>query len=384
MPDESLEPLTPAEWKVMKIVGSSALLIAMATIGLPRLRAQAVPAKPAPAPPGREASQPIAAIPATNDPVVQDTEKPEPAAVTVVSGIVRDRDGNPVSGVMIMGTERHREVYFKNGVLDDVVKHDWLYAESGPDGCYRFEGASMKRIDPPIKEFGVFGYHQKGYVRRSAAELARSGDLTLEPWARVYGIVMVRGEPLTSVPIRFTLDATDEHSMSEEVYEYEAETDDHGRFAVAHVLAGVAAASALVRFGNEVAPRGRLLGEKAGQAGRDSEAEHRRARTAGRGQAHRAGRDRLQSRGRQSGLEDERTTRALGAVLQGRQRGSYGDRRTRGASPQVQCLSLARGTRSPARGAILHRSNPRRRDLPGGGSRARNIHPLFLGRRGDV
>lgn len=166
-----------------------------------------------------------------------------PAAAKETSGTVRDRDGKPVAGVLIAGTERYREIMFRSGVLDDFVRHDWLSAETGPAGHYRFAGGSMKRPSPPIKEFGLFAYHEKGYARRSADELRKSGDLTLEPWSRVYGIATVLGKPLANVPIRFTLDATDEHSMFYDVYEYETMTDDRGRFKIEHVPAGVGMAS---------------------------------------------------------------------------------------------------------------------------------------------
>jgi beta-lactamase regulating signal transducer with metallopeptidase domain len=237
-------------------LGSSALLIVAATVGLPRLRAREEPAKPPTAPAGREASRPIVAIPVAKVPEAPEDAVAEPAAPKVVSGTVRDRDGSPVADVMIKGTERFREYDFSNGVLGDDVRHDWLFASTGPDGRYRFQGASMERTTPPIKEFGVFAYHEKGYARRSAEELARSADLTLEPWGRVEGVVTVLGRPLADVPLRCTLDATDQHSMFYDYYEYDARTDDRGRFAVEHVPAGVAQVSTGRRSGKDSVPYG--------------------------------------------------------------------------------------------------------------------------------
>lgn len=243
-------------------LGSAALLLVVAAVGLPRLRAREEPAKPAPAPTGREASRPIAATPLTKGSEAQEKEKAEAAAAKVVSGIVHDRDGRPVAEVLIKGTERYREIMFNNGVLDDFVRHDWLSAVTGPDGRYRFEGGSMKRTNPPIKEFGVFAYHKKGYARQSADELRRSGNLTLEPWGRVEGVVTVLGKPLAHVPVRFMLDATDQHSMFYDVFEYETKTDAQGRFAVEHVPAGVAHAVTGTVFGKDPGPYGSVSSAK--------------------------------------------------------------------------------------------------------------------------
>lgn len=237
-------------------IGSSVLLIVAATVGLPRLRAREEPVRFAPAPAGGEVSKPSVEIPVANGPEVQKSRSAEPATAKVVSGLVRDQAGNPVADVMIAGTERFREIHFSNGVLSDVARHDWLFVTTGPDGRYRFDGPTMKRTAPPIKEFGVFAYHEKGYARRSAEELAKSADLTLEPWGRVEGVVTVLGKPLANVPLRFILDATDQHSMFYDVFEYNARTDDQGRFAVEHVPAGVAQVSTGTRFGKNPGPYG--------------------------------------------------------------------------------------------------------------------------------
>ncbi len=232
-------------------LGSAALLVAMTAIDLPRLRAQERPAKPAVV--AREATGTSAPSKPENS---QGTAKSVPAADKVVSGIVTDRQGNPVAGVMLTGTERYREVRFSNGVLEDFVRDDWLFAETGADGRYRFEGRSMRRRRPPIGEFGVFAYHAKGYARKSAGEMAKSSDLVLEPWGRIDGAVEVLGKPVANVPMRVTLDATDKHSMFYDVYEYETKTDEHGRYVVDHVPSGVAQASTGTRFGKDSGPYG--------------------------------------------------------------------------------------------------------------------------------
>jgi RNA polymerase sigma factor (sigma-70 family) len=173
-----------------------------------------------------------------------------------ISGTIRDSAGRPVADVMIVGTERRREIMFRDGVLDDFVRHNWLYAQSGADGRYQFAGPRMKRLDPPIKEFGLFAYHKLGYARRSADELAKSGELTLEPWGRVHGTARVLGKPVVNVAIRLTLDATDQHSMFYDVYEYETRTDQQGRFVVEHVPTGIAHASTGTSFGKDKGPYG--------------------------------------------------------------------------------------------------------------------------------
>ncbi|MBI1313696.1 TIGR03067 domain-containing protein [bacterium] len=173
------------------------------------------------------------------------------AAAQAISGIVRDAAGKPVADVRLVGTRVNTEVDFKNGVLSDYERPDRSYAVTDASGHYQFA--------PQEKEFGVFAGHGTGYVRKSAAELADSSDLTLEPWGRIEGTVTVLGKPLADVPVRITLDATDQHSMFYDAFDYDAKTDDQGRFSVEHVPAGVAFASTGPGSGEGVGSYGSLL-----------------------------------------------------------------------------------------------------------------------------
>jgi hypothetical protein len=229
-------------WRAGLPFGPLASLLVVATIGLPRSSAQEGAPKPA--------------VPAAKADELRKKADDGPEATMMVSGIVRDRGGDAVPDVAITGSDRTREVRFTNGKLQDFARHDWLFVTSDSEGRYRFDGASMRRANPPIGRYGVFAYHAKGYARKSAAELEFSGDLTLEPWGRVVGTVTVLGKPLANQPLRFTLDATDEHSMFYDYYEYEAKTDDRGRFVVEHVPAGVAHVSTGTSHGKEPGPFG--------------------------------------------------------------------------------------------------------------------------------
>ncbi len=165
-----------------------------------------------------------------------------------LGGTVRDREGRPVPGVKIAVTERFRELEFSNGQLGDFVQATKPFAKTGPDGHYEFR--------PQDQAYGLFAYHETGYARRSAEERVKSGDLTLEPWGRIEGRAIVQGQPLADTPIRLTLDATDEHSMFYDYYEYDAKTDAEGKFVVEHVPEGVAHASTGTRFGKDAGPFG--------------------------------------------------------------------------------------------------------------------------------
>lgn len=220
-------------------VGSAVILLVVAAVGLPRLNAREEPSKP-----------PLSAPIPTKVPEAQEKAAVEPRLDPTrgLSGVVRDRDGTPMAQVGITQTQVGSEIDFSNGVLEDVPRADRQFAWTGADGRYQFA--------PRATKYGVFGYHEKGYARKSAGELAKSADLVLEPWGRVEGTVTVLGKPLADVPIRFTLDATDEHSMFYDYYEYDTRTDAQGRYAVEHVPAGVAHASTGTWFGKNPGPYG--------------------------------------------------------------------------------------------------------------------------------
>jgi beta-lactamase regulating signal transducer with metallopeptidase domain len=232
-------------------LGSAVLLLLATAVGLPQLRARDEWPEQPTITAGVGTSVPSAASgPPLKAPTsqVEAQVEPKPAQPRALTGIVRDSNGLPVDDVAITGTQRYREIDFDNGVLGELARSDGLYASTDANGRYI--------LGPTDKRIGVFAYHESGYARKSAEEVANSADLTLEPWGRVEGTVKVLGEPLANVPIRFTLDATDQHSMFYEFYEYDAKTDAEGRFTISHVPAGVAQASTGTRFQKDPGPYG--------------------------------------------------------------------------------------------------------------------------------
>ena len=232
-------------------LNSAGLLVVAAAVGLPRLHAGE---EAAPAPPATSARQ----NPQPGEAGAKIDGDSALAAIKPVAGIVLDRDGTPIAGALMASTVPSRGIWFEDETLDHILVEEVSYARSRPDGSYLLSPPLEPNRDhrPGMAPFGVFAYHATGYARKSAAELARSSDLVLEPWGRVEGTVTVLGKPLADVPIRVTLDATDEHSMGYEHYEYAARTDAHGRFAVERVLAGVASACTGDKFGKDPGPHG--------------------------------------------------------------------------------------------------------------------------------
>lgn len=219
-----------------------------ATLGLPRLHAQEAPAPPAPPAP------PVAVVGPVDAPVQLGLF----AVVGPVAGSVRDRIGAPVAGAVLVTTVPGWRLPFEDGALDATPVAQLLFATSRADGTYLLKPPPEPTLDQPPAGafFGVFAVHERGYARKSAAELARSGDLTLEPWGRVEGTVEALGRPLAGVPVRVMLNLTDEHSMGLEYYHYAARTDDRGRFAVDRVPAGLVAAATGDRSGKDPGPYG--------------------------------------------------------------------------------------------------------------------------------
>ncbi len=219
-----------------------------ATLGLPLLHAQEAPGPPTPP------ARPVAIV----GPVVAPAQLGLFAVVGPVAGSVRDRTGAPVAGAVLVTTVPGFRLPFENGALNATPDGKLSFATSQADGTYLLPPPLEPTLDQPPAGafFGVFAVHERGYARKSAAELVRSGDLTLEPWGRVEGTVEALGRPLAGVPVRVMLNLTDEHSMGLEYSHYAARTDELGRFAVDRVPAGLVGAATGDRSGKDPGPYG--------------------------------------------------------------------------------------------------------------------------------
>jgi beta-lactamase regulating signal transducer with metallopeptidase domain/thiol-disulfide isomerase/thioredoxin/protocatechuate 3,4-dioxygenase beta subunit len=152
-----------------------------------------------------------------------------------LSGVVRGLHGKPLAGAVVALTNRSLRPRISNVNLDEFSRTLGVTAETGPDGRYEFGSQ-----DEPS---GIIVVANEGFARRSPEQLAASTTVRVDPWGRVEGTCRIGTRPLLHQKIRLSVDATAESSTDYEFYEYEAETDQQGRFVVERVIPGDARAT---------------------------------------------------------------------------------------------------------------------------------------------
>lgn len=152
-----------------------------------------------------------------------------------LSGVVQGPGGKPLDGAVVALTNRSLRPRISDGKIDDFSRALGVTAETGPDGRYEFR--------PQDEPSGIMVVAKEGFARRSPEQLAASSDVKVDPWGRVEGICRVGIRPVAHQKVRLFVDATVGSSTDYEFHEYEAETDQEGRFVVEWVIPGDAKAT---------------------------------------------------------------------------------------------------------------------------------------------
>jgi protocatechuate 3,4-dioxygenase beta subunit len=105
-----------------------------------------------------------------------------------LAGVVRGADGRPMAGVDVVLTGSGSQADIENGrLLPGSSMYRSPRMRTGPDGRYEFR--------PQGHRVSVIAAHDSGIAVCSADDLAASTDLTLSPWARIEGRLMVGDQP---------------------------------------------------------------------------------------------------------------------------------------------------------------------------------------------
>jgi RNA polymerase sigma factor (sigma-70 family) len=150
------------------------------------------------------------------------------AAGLGVSGIVRLPDGPPAAGADAILVTPSEDAMFRNGRLDLSRSHADRQ-RTGPDGRFWFAR--------PNERFLLVILSDRGFAMRSEEEVAANPDVMLQPWGRIEGSLLLGSRPgadevvVASSPFARA-------GGPRVTFEYEAETDDRGRFVLDRVMPG--------------------------------------------------------------------------------------------------------------------------------------------------
>jgi len=158
-----------------------------------------------------------------------------------LAGTLRTPDGKPLAGADVVLATPQNGLYVRNGQLEQ--RREVVSARSDESGHYS--------LPPQTGTYVLVVLHDNGYAKVTAEQLAQSGDITVQPWGRVTGILRVganpkAGETIVVSPREF--DTAADRNTPRVYHDIKATTDKDGRFTAARVPPGPAGVSLEVRL----------------------------------------------------------------------------------------------------------------------------------------
>lgn len=161
------------------------------------------------------------------------------SAATYLTGTVRFSDGSPAGGATIYLPENERELFFKNGLIEDNGRNAKKLAADA-DGHFKW----MKQ--PGVRPIIV--WHDKGFASVTAAEFEQSNNnITLTRWSTVEGTLWRGNHVAANETIGLCFNPKYEKQDGRQImqrnlfFSYESKTDGQGRFVFDKVPPGEAA-----------------------------------------------------------------------------------------------------------------------------------------------
>ncbi len=154
-----------------------------------------------------------------------------------VSGVVQLPDGRPAAGAEVAMATRETFVSLSMGGFGR--NNSVPTVKTGPDGRFAFV--------PPGDKFLLVTLGNAGFADASSAEFAKSGKLTLQPWGRIEGRVMIGRKPGAGQEVSFQPTRPDRGGgIYVFDYGYTTRTDEQGRFAFDRAIPGPGTVSRVV------------------------------------------------------------------------------------------------------------------------------------------
>ena len=144
-----------------------------------------------------------------------------------LTGIVRGPDGRPMAGLEVVLCPAGGDVRIKDGRLTDGdVRTPAIRLQTDRDGRYTFR--------PQEGRVSIAAANNVGFAVHSPEELAASRDITLTPWGRIEGIMKIGPRPAPRQKVLAWLHDLGPFGR----VDYDALTDDNGRFVLERVTPG--------------------------------------------------------------------------------------------------------------------------------------------------
>jgi RNA polymerase sigma factor (sigma-70 family) len=145
-----------------------------------------------------------------------------------ITGLVRLHGGGPLAGADVVLVVPSEPAWVNNGRPPTGPTH--RVVKTGPDGRYTFPPE-----EPP---FTVLALHDRGFAQASSSNLARAGDLVIQPWGRIEGTLRVGNRPGAGLPVLINGGPRGDTEQAVPWFEYSTAADPSGNFVFDRVVPG--------------------------------------------------------------------------------------------------------------------------------------------------
>lgn len=143
-------------------------------------------------------------------------------------GTIRSPDGQPVAGAEVILCTPSQRVFIRNGRNRESREN--VFVRTGQDGRFAF----------PAQEdlYCLAVLHNQGYAEVGEDDLAESSDVTLRPWARVEGKVLIGSKPGVGENVRALFDRPYDRNTPQVQFDCSTVADEEGCFVMDRVPPG--------------------------------------------------------------------------------------------------------------------------------------------------
>ncbi|HEY7120113.1 MAG TPA: carboxypeptidase regulatory-like domain-containing protein, partial [Tepidisphaeraceae bacterium] len=159
-----------------------------------------------------------------------------------LTGVVRTPDGKPLAGADVILCPGPNSAYIRNGEIQQ--------RQDSP--AVQTDGAGRYALPPQTGQYAVIILHDRGYAMLRSEQLAKStGDITLQPWGRVTGVLRVGAKPAppgTMLSVQMREEEPYDPKTPRAYHDIQTATDTDGRFTFPKVPPGRASVAVQVKL----------------------------------------------------------------------------------------------------------------------------------------